>query len=132
MHTKPNIRFALGIAAVAALSACADLDVTNPNAPDLERALATGEDVQNIAVSTINSWYLTSTELHPYTMMSVTADVSTGNFGNFGMRFNNLEPRAEYVNNSAGGDRDVAENPWELNYGTLGAANDVLKALHHE
>jgi hypothetical protein len=129
MHTRLNLRFAFGIAAVAALSACTDLDVTNPNAPDLERALATGEDVQNIAVSTINSWYLTSTELHPYTMMSVTADVSTANFGNFGMRFNNLEPRAEYVNNSAGGDRDVAENPWELNYGTLGAANDVLKAI---
>jgi hypothetical protein len=129
MHTKPNFRFAFGIAAVAALSACADLDVSNPNAPDLERALATGEDVQNIAVSTVNSWYLTSTELHPYTMMSVTADVSSANFGNFGMRFNNLEPRAEYVNNSAGGDRAVAENPWNFNYGTLGAANDVLKAI---
>lgn len=129
MHTKPHLRFAFGIAAVAALSACADLDVTNPNAPDLERALATGEDVQNIAASTMNSWYLTSTSLYPYFMMSATADVLTSNFGNFGMRFNNLEPRTEYVNNSAGGDRDVAEGPWEDNYGTLGAANDVLKAI---
>ena len=129
MHTKPSFRFAFGIVALVAVSGCADLDVSNPNNPDLERALASGEDVQNIAVSTVNSWYLTSTELHPYTMMSVTADVSAANFGNFGMRFNNLEPRAEYVNNSAGGDRAVAENPWNFNYGTLGAANDVLRAI---
>lgn len=129
MHTKTNIRFAFGIAAVAALSACSDLEVSNPNAPDIERALATGEDVKNIAISSINSWYITSTGNHPFMMSAVTADVLTGNFGNFGMRFNNLEPRAEYVNNSAGGDKDVAELPWNDNYGTLGAANDVLRAI---
>ncbi len=129
MHTRNYTRFAFGIAAVAALSACADLDVENPNAPDIERALASAEDVKNIAVSTINSWYITSTDVYPYMMTAVTADVLTANFGNFGMRFNNLEPRAEYVNNSAGGDRDVTESPWENNYGTLGAANDVLRAI---
>jgi hypothetical protein len=57
MHTKPSFRFAFGIVALAAVSGCAELDVSNPNNPDLERALASGEDVQNIAVSTVNSWY---------------------------------------------------------------------------
>jgi starch-binding outer membrane protein, SusD/RagB family len=106
-----------------------DLEVTNPNNPDLRRALASPEDVKSIAISSLNSWYTGSTSQEPYMMMAVTADVLTGNFGNFGMRFNNLEPRAAYVNNSAGGDRRVAEEPWEQNYGALGAANDVLIAL---
>jgi len=106
-----------------------DLDVTNPNNPDIERALATPEDVQNIAISTMNSWYLTSTYIEPYLMLGVTADALSANFGNFGMRFNNVEPRIPYGNNSAGGDREVTNRPWEDNYSTLGAANDVIRAI---
>ena len=105
------------------------LDVTNPNLPDVERALASPEDVKNLSVSAVNSWYLASTDLHPYLMMSVTSDAGTANFGNFGMRFNNLEPRIAYANNSAGGDRDVAAAPWDKSYAALGAANDVLRAF---
>lgn len=129
MRTRSIYRFVLGTAALLTASACADLDVTNPNNPDIKRALASGEDVKNIAVSTVNSWYLTATYLEPYMMLSVTSDNGSANFGNFGMRFNNLEPRAPYVNNSAGGDRAVTESPWNFNYGTLGAANDVLIAI---
>lgn len=125
-----STRAVLSTMAVLALGACKDLDVTNVNNPDITRALASPEDVRNLAISTINSWYLTSTDIYPYAMLEVTADQMTANFGNFGMRFNNLEPRKAYDNNSAGGDRDVAESPWDNNYGTLGAANDVLKAIN--
>lgn len=128
MRNHSYLRF-LGAAALLAAGACADLDVTNPNQPDIKRALGSGEDVKNIAISTVNSWYLAYTDLEPWPMLSVTADMGTANFGNFGMRFNNLEPRAEYVNNSAGGDRGVTETPWNGYYGTLGAANDVLIAI---
>lgn len=118
-----------GAAAVLVASACNDLEVTNPNNPDVARALASAEDVKNIAVSTVNSWYLASTYIEPYLAMCVTADACSANFGNFGMRFNNLEPRIPYENNSAGGDRAVTEQPWNQNYGTLGAANDALRAF---
>jgi hypothetical protein len=124
-----TLRLAAGAATLLSLGACAGLDVDNPNNPDVTRALASGEDVKNIAISTMNSWYLTSTFIEPYLMLSVTGDMHSANFGNFGMRFNNLEPRARYENNSAGGDRTVAESPWNNNYGTLGAANDVIRAL---
>ena len=117
-----------GAAAVLVASACNDLEVTNPNNPDVARALASAEDVKNISVSTVNGWYLNSTYIEPYLAMCVTADACTANFGNFGMRFNNLEPRINYENNSAGGDRAVTESPWNFNYGTLGAANDALRA----
>jgi hypothetical protein len=119
----------VGAGALLLVGACAGLDVKNPNNPDIDRALASGEDVKNIAISTINSWYLASTYVEPYMMLEVTADARAANFGNFGMRFNNLEPRINYENNSAGGDRSVTEQPWNQNYGTLGAANDVLRAL---
>lgn len=119
-----------GSAALLMGSACADLEVTNPNNPDIERALASPNDVKSVAISSVNSWYLASTDGEgAYMGLAVTADVLTANFGNFGMRFNNLEPRVPYENNSAGGDRDVAGVPWASNYGALGAANDALRAF---
>lgn len=119
----------VGAAALMVGSGCGDLEVTNPNNPDVERALASAEDVKNLAISTVNSWYLTSTYIEPYLAGSVTSDNHTANFGNFGMRFNNLEPRIAYENLSAGGDREVARAPWDFNYSTLGAANDALRAF---
>lgn len=126
-----------GAAAVLFAGACNNLDVTNPNQPDVKRALASPSDVQALAQSTVRSWYMTSVsagpddggDLTPYHFGSVTSDVTTGNFGNFGMRFNNLEPRIAYGNSSAGGDRAVTETPWNYNYGTIGATNDVLRAI---
>ena len=111
------------------VAACAELEITNPNNPDIARALASPGDVARIASSSVNSWYLTATDVEPYLMLQVTADASTANFGNFGMRFNNLEPRTPYENNSAGNDRFVTQRPWDGNYSALGAANDALRAL---
>jgi len=127
--TTRIFRAILAPAAMLSIAACAELDVTNPNNPDIARALASPADVAKIAKSSVNSWYLTSTAVEPYLMMQVTADASTANFGNFGMRFNNLEPRIAYNNNSAGGDAAVAVSPWDGNFGALGAANDALRAI---
>ncbi|MGK2934998.1 MAG: hypothetical protein ACSLFE_07105 [Gemmatimonadaceae bacterium] len=128
----------VGAAALLVGSGCGDLEVTNPNNPDIVRALASPADVQNIAVSSVRSWYLSNTlpfgpgrldDAGFEMVSSVTADMATGNYGNFGMRFNNLEPRIPYNNNSSGPDRWVTENPWNYNYAALGAANDALRAL---
>ena len=128
MKTR-TIRSILAPAAMLSVAACAELDVTNTNNPDITRALASPSDVARIAKSSVNSWFLTSTETEPWHMLQVTADAATGNFGNFGMRFNNLEPRIAYNNNSAGSDARVTVAPWDQNYGALGAANDALKAI---
>jgi hypothetical protein len=127
----------IGAAAVLVVGGCNDLNVTNPNNPDVARALATPGDVISLAQSSVRSWYMTTVsagpddlgDVTPYHFGAVTSDVSTANFGNFGMRFNNLEPRVNYVNSSAGGDRLVTETPWNYNYGTIGAANDVIRAI---
>ncbi|WP_434479994.1 RagB/SusD family nutrient uptake outer membrane protein [Gemmatimonas sp.] len=123
------LRSILAPAAMLSVAACAELEVANPNNPDIARALASPGDVAKIGKSSVNSWFLTSTHQEPYMMLQVTADAGTANFGNFGMRFNNLEPRIAYNNNSAGGDANATVQPWDANYGALGAANDALKAL---
>lgn len=122
-------RVLVSAAALLASAACVDLEVTNPNNPDIRRALASPEDVKAIAESSVNGWYLASTHYEPYMMLEVTADALTANFGNFGMRFNNLEPRIAYANNSGGGDREATARPWRLNYSALGSANDAMRAF---
>lgn len=119
----------VGAAALMVGSGCGDLEVTNPNNPDIARALASPEDVKNLAISSVRSWYITSTQMEPNLAMIVTSDVGTANYGNFGMRFNNLEPRIAYENLSAGNDRETARQPWDFNYSALGAANDAVRAL---
>ncbi|HUR92893.1 MAG TPA: RagB/SusD family nutrient uptake outer membrane protein [Gemmatimonadaceae bacterium] len=117
----------VGAAVLMSASACGDLEVTNPNNPDIARAVGSAEMAKSLAISTVNLWYLTSTAMRPYLDASTTADVHTTSFccG----RFSNLEPRIPYENHSAGGDREVAGLPWDFNYSTLGTANDVLRAL---
>lgn len=131
MHMKLNraVGTLLGGVALLASSACADLDVANPNNPDIRRALSSPEDVVNIANSTLFNWYRSVTYLQPFAALSVTSDNHTANFGNFGMRFNNVEPRIPYDNSSASGDAGVAESPWENSYADLGLGNDVMIAL---
>ncbi len=122
-----------GILAAGALlitSACnPPLDIKNNDAPDVLRALATPNDVKNVAASALNTYYISARYYEPYLMFEITSDHLTANYGNFGMRFNNEEPRIPYANSSAGSDRAVAESPWNGFYGALGAANDAMKAF---
>jgi hypothetical protein len=128
--TKMKLGSALGAAALVLSAACSqDLSVTNPNNPDVSRALASPADVQSLAVSSVNSWYLASTYYDPWTGTSVTADNMTANFGNFGMRFQNVEPRIPYNNLASSTDAEMALQPWNRQYKALGAANDVLRAI---
>lgn len=127
-----NIRFFRSILATGAVlssAACVDLDVTNPNQPDSSQALGTPAVVAALATSSVNSWFLTATHFEGTMMMQVTADASTANFGNFGMRFNNEEPRIPYNNNSASGDEPAARVMYNGYYSALSAANDVLLAF---
>lgn len=119
----------LAPAAILFSAACVDLEVTNPNNPDIARALAAPADVARIAASSVYSWYSIATYVEPAMALQVTADAATANFGNFGMRFNNEEPRIPYNNNSSSSDAPLALSPWTYHYSALGAANDAMKAI---
>jgi len=127
--TTRLLRSILAPAAVLFSAACVELDVNNPNNPNVDQALSTPSDVENIASSSIYSWYMAASHNEPNMMLQVTADAGTANFGNFGMRFNNEEPRIPYNNQSASGDELAVRRPWRDHYGALGAANDARGAI---
>ena len=137
---RSRFRFATvaGGAVVLALAAACnpDLNVTNPNQPDVARAISSGSDVRQLIGSSYNSMYLamqgcakSPCQPNPGIATGVMGDVFTMAFGNFGARFNGQEPRLAYNNSSAAGDGLVASQPYDALYGALGAANDGLKAI---
>jgi hypothetical protein len=138
MNFKFRFAMAAGGAAVLALAAACnpDLNVTNPNQPDVARAISSGSDVRQLIGSSYNTMYLamqgcaaSPCEPDPGVATAVMADVFTMAFGNFGARFNGQEPRLAYNNSSAATDGRVSALPYDAIYGALGAANDGLKAI---
>ncbi len=130
----------VGAAAVVAVAgACdPDLNITNPNAPDRARAIATPGDVRNLIGTSYNGWYQGmqssccaggSAEPDPGLMTAVMADNMTMAYGNFGARFNGQEPRLAYNNSSSAGDGLVGSLPYDNMYAALGSANDGLRAI---
>src|SRR5690606_27333215 len=73
--------------------------------------------------------YRYSTDVDPWMATGVAADALTSNFGNFGMRFSNVQPRIPYGNISGGTDQWTARYPWQESYGVLGVANDVIGSI---
>lgn len=132
--TTRLLRSSLALVAAAFAAACnPDLNVTNPNNPDITRVLATPEDVVSLAGGTVYTWYMGASNIYPNMMLQVTADAGAANYGNFGMRFNNVEPRIPFNNTgtctSAGQDVCAAWRPWSAAYGALGAANSAKGAI---
>lgn len=130
---KSLLGFAGGATLLVAAAACnPDLNITNPNNPDVARAISTPGDVRNLIGSSYNGAYINiqgSARPYPAAATSVMADNLTASFGNFGMRFNGQEPRLAYTNSSGLDDGRLASDPYDGLYGTLGAANDGLAAV---
>src|SRR6266581_3403041 len=126
---------AASVGIVAFASAChPDLNITNPNAPDVARAIATPGDVRNLIGASFNTWFFAMQGTDacgpcPGLATSVMADNMTMAFGNFGARFNGQEPRLAYNNSSSASDGKVASAQYDALYGALGAANDGLAAI---
>src|SRR5690606_34840473 len=94
--TGPLARWAL----VAALwtAACADLDVTNLNAPDRARAVSTPQAVEALFSGSCASWWGGSHYDAPGPMLSVAADAGSASWANFGMYDMAREPREPWKN----------------------------------
>jgi len=138
MNFRKRFAALAGSAVVLAFAgACnPDLDISNPNAPDVARAIATPSDVRQLIGSSYNTWYLgmqggavSPFEPNPGLAIEVMGDVATMAYGNFGARFNGQEPRLAFANSSSNADARAASQPYDIMYGALGAANDGLKAI---
>ncbi len=128
---------AASVGIVALAGACRpDLNITNPNAPDVARAVATPGDVRNLIGNSYHTWFFAmqgdgvgACDPCPGIATAVMADNMTMSFGNFGARFNGQEPRLAYNNSSSASDGYVTSDPYDGLYGALGAANDGLGAI---
>lgn len=105
-------------------TACAD----SPTSPSSKEGLLSPESTAELAASSVNAWYLASTNYEPYIMLESTADATTGNC--CWVRFNNLEPRIPFSNVPDGGDELIARRPWEMNYRAIAYAADAMRALN--
>ena len=56
-RTRSNRFAAIGALALIAVTGCLDLEVTNPNEPDADRALATPGDIEALVAGSYNAWF---------------------------------------------------------------------------
>ncbi len=83
-----NIRKRMAVAALAAFAAtgCLDLEITNPNAADAERALVTDTDIEALIGGGWASWWnCTSSSNGPGPILMTMAYQHSGTAANFGM-----------------------------------------------
>lgn len=123
---------------------CQDLEVTNPNNPDRDRALARPGDVEALigtqfaglwgvimgstkADATTNS--SCAMETCPAATFSVIADHLSSSWGNAAMRFLAIEPRTPFVNDAGYPYRAVNQFPWYELYSVISNVNDGLRAI---
>ena len=124
-------RHLLSLACLTALFAasCKDLQVTNPNAPDRERALATGLDVETLIRGSFLQWWGVSHYSYPAAPFSSAADAASVGWGNFGMKDFGQEPRQPFNNTPEYNRRWIAQVPWDDSYAALAAIRDGFLAI---
>lgn len=119
----------LGLALFA--GACQDLDVTNPNNPDRERALDNPEDVESLIASSWRPyWRRTQAQGWPYhAMNSISGVMVTSVANNCAMSLSDI-PRSMYNNTPASECAGLARFPWYDVYSGLDSSNEGLRALN--
>ncbi|MGD2122671.1 MAG: hypothetical protein PVJ76_13045 [Gemmatimonadota bacterium] len=117
------------------LSACYDLEVTNPNEPDSERALSKLGDVQALVSASYYSWFQASYFPPNYSygpagmILNNQSFQATSPWANFGMEFYGRIPRVGIVNeHSETWYRNISYS-WERCYRALSALASGLKAM---
>lgn len=123
------------------VGAC-ELDVSNPNAPDTERVLATPGDVESLIVSSFNAyWDVSQSNIAGIVSecagsgsgwlaaLTNMADHSTSGWGNYGMSTFGGEPREALPNSRADEDGCLMSNAWFRAYQGIAAAREGLLAM---
>lgn len=122
----------LALVAVVLAAACADLDTTNVNQPDRDRALASPNDVESLIRGGYTSYHSTlEAGAYPSWSLSVGADELSSSWGNNGMQQFSSEPRVAYPNDLVFGYRGLTESPWIAMYRIISNMNDGLLAINN-
>lgn len=126
-------RLALLVALLAA--GCMDLDVTNPNEPDSERALATAGDVEALIKASYNSWFYANYGVAngstgtPGFFLSSQAFQNSPPWANYGIWELAPIPRVAMITEVTWAQYWTTAFAWRECYGALSALASGLKAL---
>ena len=122
------------VALVGPLAACGELDVTNPNAPERERAFSDPATIVASAAGTMKTWMNTRYAYSPSLTLSVMADHVSFSWNNFNGRYYSsygvdCANRCGWVNSTSTQLGDQVQPFWYGMYSMLSSANDALFAL---
>src|SRR5258706_15970521 len=116
------------------LAGCGDLNVTNPNAPERERAFSDPATIVAAAAGTAKTWVNTRWAYGPSMTMSAMADSYTASWNNFNMRYYSsygvdCPNRCGWVNSTSTQLGGQVQGYWYGMYSTISSANDALFAI---
>lgn len=120
---------AFALAMMVGFAGC-DLDVTNPNQANRERALASPDDVETLVASAFQQyWGVTHYWQSNALAFNHMSSRHTATWGNFGMNDLGREPREPLPNQASYTYAYALEDAWQDGYGAVSAASDGLRAL---
>ncbi len=111
-------------------AACADLAVTNPNAPDATRAIKSAGDVENLVSGGYNTWFNGVYSYYgPPLMLANAAFQHTAPWANGGMEQYGRLPRIGIVNDAADVYYPNWTRPWYYCYRAISGVANGLAAM---
>lgn len=119
----------LGATLLAVAASCADLDVTNPNNPDVERVLSNPDNVLNVAGGVLSTWFDANQSVEIAGPLNTMADAYTASWNNYYMRIYSSQPRTHWRNDPSSAERTTIEWLWYEEYSGLSSANDALRVI---
>ncbi len=119
--------------AVLAAGGCQDLDVTNPNEPEIETVLANGDALQAFLAGNFRNLWSTLQGSRPGWPASTAADQLSAVTTSFANPELSNEPRVALPNdNNVTVTRNVHREMWLDLYRTISISNDVLRAMQND
>ena len=117
-------------ALLVTLASCQDLEVTNPNLPDAERATSQPTATETFVATSFRTWWpVGGHDDYPSWAFSTMAEEVTSGFADFGQLEISAQPRSAWNNSPVNVRSAVNEGPWYGLYRTISSVNDALAAL---
>lgn len=117
------------LALFLAAPGCADLDVTNENAPDRDLALTSAGDVESLVGGSFLNWWNGNSNQGSFFFLSAASFQHSPWPANFGAVEYSSIPRGEITNSLVDGFYGNVSWVWNQNYSALSAIRDGLSAL---
>jgi hypothetical protein len=112
------------------IAGCQDLAVTDPNAPDRDRATKAPVSAETFVASSFRTWWpVAGHGNYPSWAFSTVAHDVTSGFADFGQLEISAEPRTAWNNSPVNTQNSVNQRPWYDLYSTISTVNDALVAI---